>query len=512
MNETLRTAPIGVLKTATNGTVQAVNETATDLLEFDESAIGSPVQASFPKSAIGSLREAFAGDESDERSFEEYYPRIDRWLAVDVVPADESVLVYVRDRDDQHEYRQRVETLERRLGRMESIDELVGTVLRQVIEASGREEVSRTVCERLGTTDLYEFAWLGERDLTDGHLQVVAAAGDAPEVRAQIVDHLGTGASLPEQTAVTDEGTRVVQTIADADGIPRPIRRAAFGRGLQSCLAVPLVYRDTVYGVLGVYAAREDGFSDQERASLETLGAIAGFAINAIRQEELLFADTVTRLTLDVNDPQLPLAAAAGADRPVALSGVVPRDDESVVCYVRAADGAEAAETLSDHDDVRDVRVVSDEDDRLEVELRGRTPVARLAGQGATVESAEYHPEGARIVAEVPSDVELRRLVGSVDDVAVDTEVVAKTETRRDPESVEAFRSNLKESLTDKQLRVLRTAYLSDYFASPRGSSSEEVAEALDVTGPTILYHLRRSQRKLLDAFFETDPETPTDL
>ncbi|MFC4408178.1 bacterio-opsin activator domain-containing protein [Haloarchaeobius iranensis] len=511
MKEHLRNAPIGVLETTTDGVVQAANDVATTLLELDGSALESPIQSVFPKSATGSLRDGFGGDSPDEQSFEEYYPRIDRWLAVDVVPADEHVHVYVRDRNSHHERRQRVEALERRLERMETIDDLVGTVLRQVIEASGREEVSRTICEGLGTTDLYEFAWLGERDLTDGHLQVVAAAGEAPEVRDQLVEHLGTDAGLPEQAAVRTEETQVVQTLADDDDIPRQVRRAAFGRGLQSCIVVPLAYRDTVYGVLGVYAAREDGFNEQEQASLETLGAVGGFAINAIRQEELLFADTVTELTLEVRDDDLPLASVADEERSVALSGAVHRDDDTVVCYVRVAGGGDTVEELAGHDEVFDARVVSDEDDLLEVELSGQTAVARLVAQGATVTSATYSAGGARIVAEVPSDVELRRLVGGVDSVVAGTDVVGKAETQRDPESVDAFRSDLKEALTDRQLQVLRTAYLSDYFTSPRGSSSEEIADALDVTGPTILYHLRRGQRKLLESFFETDPETPTD-
>ena len=43
---------------------------------------------------------------------------------------------------------------------------------------------------------------------------------------------------------------------------------------------------------------------------------------------------------------------------------------------------------------------------------------------------------------------------------------------------------------------VLRTAYLADYFESPWRSTAEEVASALDITGSTLLYHLRAGQRK----------------
>jgi predicted DNA binding protein len=53
---------------------------------------------------------------------------------------------------------------------------------------------------------------------------------------------------------------------------------------------------------------------------------------------------------------------------------------------------------------------------------------------------------------------------------------------------------------------VLRTAYLADYFESPRGSTAEEVASSLGITGSTLLHHLRAGQRKLLDAFYDEEP------
>jgi predicted DNA binding protein len=65
------------------------------------------------------------------------------------------------------------------------------------------------------------------------------------------------------------------------------------------------------------------------------------------------------------------------------------------------------------------------------------------------------------------------------------------------------FRDELDDRLTERQKTVLRTAYLADYFESPRGSTAEEVAASLDITGSTLLHHLRAGQRKLLDAYLE---------
>jgi hypothetical protein len=62
---------------------------------------------------------------------------------------------------------------------------------------------------------------------------------------------------------------------------------------------------------VSVYSGREDGFSDGERAGLEALARVAGFAIRALRQEDLLVADTLTEVTIDVHDESVPFLRAA---------------------------------------------------------------------------------------------------------------------------------------------------------------------------------------------------------
>ncbi|WP_246988847.1 bacterio-opsin activator domain-containing protein [Halorientalis marina] len=508
MNENLQRAPVGVLETTLDGEIEAANPAAATTLDADAGElVGRDVSSALPRSANGTLREAFAGDPPDEQSIEEYYPEIDRWLEIDLFGDDDGVLLYVRDRTRRHDRTRTIDRLEHRLERVEAIDSLVATVLRKIIDASAREEVWHTVCDRLGTTDLYEFAWIGERDLTDDQLQIAASAGDAPELLDTISDQLGTGSGVPERLAVETESTRVVQTIADEDDMPRELRVAAFGRGLQSSIAVPLAYGETVYGVMGVYATREDGFSEQEVASLETLGALAGFAVNAIQQADLLFADTVTELTLSVADDTIPFVVAAEtADDRLALDGAVLREDETVMCYLRAPEATEAVvSALDGHTEVSSVRAVQEgeETQLLEVGVSGATPITALSDRGATITDATYTPRSAEIVADLPSDGDVRDVVTTVSDRFDETEILSKETQAREPETMEAFRNDLAEALTDKQRTVLRTAHLSDYFTSPRGSTSEEVAEALDIAGPTVLYHLRNAQRKLLDAFFD---------
>jgi hypothetical protein len=513
MDDALRHAPVGVIEVTGDGHVRDVNETAASVVETDRGALqGTDVRESFPKSAAGTLREAFDGDTVSDRSFVEYYPRIDRWLEV-TIRVDDAVFVYVRDRTHERETERTVDRLEDRLERVQQIDALVSAVLQRVIDASGRVDVARTLCERLGGADLYRFAWVGEREFPADRLQVVASAGAAPDLRERIDETLDDETSLPGQGAVATGETQLVQAIAEDGTIPRGVRRAAFGHGLRSCLAVPLAYQGTVYGVVSVYSGQEDGFSEHERAGLETLGNIAGFAIRAIRQEDLLVADTVTRVTVDVRDETVPLVRAArAAGCRLSLDGAVPRGDGSVVCYLGTDGTTEGVdEALADSEGITDVRWVrSEQEPLLQATLVEETPVTTLVAWGATLSTAEYTADNARLVADAPPDGNVRRMVEAVDATVAETNLVAKEERTRDVESVEAFRDVLDEQLTDRQRTVLRTAHLSDYFASPRGSTSAEVAETLDIAGSTLLYHLRRAEQKLVETYFAHDRDTPT--
>jgi predicted DNA binding protein/putative methionine-R-sulfoxide reductase with GAF domain len=513
MDDRLQRAPVGAIETTTDGRIIDVNETAATTIGSSPDRLRETnICEVFPKSAVGTLRDAFDAGSVTAQSFEEYYPQIDRWLAIEI-QIDETVLVYIRDQTGQREAERSVEQLQQRLERVQQIDALVVTVLQRVLGASDRVDVGQTICEGLSGTDRYRFSWVGDRTIPDDRLQVLAAEGSAPELLDEIEATLGDETTLPGQEALTTGDTQLVEAIAEAETIPRDIRRAAFSHGLQSCLAVPLEYQGTIYGVVSVYSGQEDGFSEQERAGLETLGSVAGFAIKAIRQEDLLVADTVTEVTISVRDESVPFVRAArDLDTQLSLDGAVPRGDGAVVCYLSMGDHCEGINDILNGDgEIADVRWVrSEQDPLLQVTVTGETPVTTLAGWGATVTGAEYTGESAQLTAEVPPEGDVRRLVETVDATVTETALVAKEETTQSPDPVDAFRDALGDRLTDKQRTVLRTAYLSDYFSSPRGSTSEEVAETLDIAGSTMLYHLRRAQAKLVEAFFAPDAETPT--
>jgi predicted DNA binding protein len=144
----------------------------------------------------------------------------------------------------------------------------------------------------------------------------------------------------------------------------------------------------------------------------------------------------------------------------------------------------------------------------LELRLAEETPLGLLATQGAAIQHAEYENGHGECVIELSPAEDVRRVAEAVTR-EYEGSVVAKRQRERELASSREFRDELSDRLTDRQQNALRTAFFAEYFQSPRGSSAEEVANALDITGPTLLYHLRAGQRKLLSEFFDaTDDAT----
>jgi predicted DNA binding protein len=511
MDEQFERAPVGILEIDPTGTVRAVNERADALLDIGSAGVTDETVGSlFPMSVEASVPRAFETPPEERLSVEEFYPDLDSWFEVTVVPADDTVLVYVRDVTDRHRLEKELTERNADITRLTVINELISDVLAALVDASTREEIAETICTRLGETELYDFAWLGERELGTDDIVVRAASGTTGRTLDSIESTLETGEDIPEARVVEAGQPEIVQPVGANDSVPTSVRRAAFADGLQSMLAIPLTYGSTVYGVVGLYTSEQDAFSSRERASFGTLGEMAGFAVNATRHRSVLLSDTVVELRLRITDRSDPLvAAAAEHEASVSVDGLVPAA-ETPLCYltVDGADPADVAESLAATETVESTRVVDGTGGSVEVGLGGESLLGRLLARGGTVTSATFDSSGGTVTVDISPDEDLRRLAEGVTR-GLDAEVAAKRERDEEVVTPRAFRDRLDDRLTERQESALRTAYLADYFESPRESTAEEVAEALDITGPTLLHHLRAGQRKLLAEFFDLHEDHP---
>ncbi|GAA0252768.1 bacterio-opsin activator domain-containing protein [Halobacterium noricense] len=366
-------------------------------------------------------------------------------------------------------------------------------------ETSTRDGVEQRTCAALVEGDAYEFAWIARHSGGTLHAETHAGAADATVDVAADDGAVAQALASGEVRATND----VHGDAAFADW-RAPADEAEF----SAAATVPVDDGETTYGVLGVGV---DGtISDRERDLLADLGQRVGRTVTVVQQRQLLLADTVLELAFETTgDESFFAAVAAEHGCTFELDGVVPGEEGALLYFVRLS-GASAETVLSwaaDQPAVVDGRLVRDYGDEslLELGVAGADVAKVLADRGASVRKVTATPAEQRVVVDVTTDTDVRSLVAAVTDAFPDAELVSKRERDRPDETSAAFRASLHESLTDKQASVLRAAYHAGYFEWPRGSTAEELADAIGITSPTLHNHLRRAQQKLLTAFFAED-------
>ncbi|MFC7157267.1 bacterio-opsin activator domain-containing protein [Halomarina halobia] len=167
--------------------------------------------------------------------------------------------------------------------------------------------------------------------------------------------------------------------------------------------------------------------------------------------------------------------------------------------------------TVADAPAISDARLVSRGADGglFEFVVSGRCVTTTLADAGAIAGTVAAERGTGRVVAVVPPHAEVRRVAETFRDRHPDSELVARRDSDRSiPVRTErGARATLADDLTERQREVLRTAYLSGYFAWPRASTADDCADALGIAQPTFSQHIRAAQERVFGRLFE--PSAP---
>jgi len=427
------------------------------------------------------------------------------WNKVDMAPvtADGEVEYFVGFQTDitaRKEAELAVERERRNLAHLlDRINGLLRDVTEAVVQATSRGEIERAVCDRLVESDPYTAAWVAELDLGSDTLGVREWAGDAA-VEDTTVD---LDADDPVARAAT---TRELQVV-DAPDAPYDGVLPEGG----SLAAVPLVSRETLYGVLAVRANDPDAFDERETVVLEALGQAAATAINAVETRRLLTADNVIELELALTDPDLFFVHIPSAvDCVLEYSGSVYRQEGDLLMFftVEGATAEAVAAAAADCPDVTDATCIAEREEaalfEFAVPLDALVPT--LAEHGAETRAITAATGEARLELDLPEGANARSVVDMVRDRHPGTELLAYRERQRPATTRQDFIDSLEGELTERQLTALQKAYFSGYFDSSRPVTGDDLAESMGISRATFHQHLRAAQRKLLGEFLRGDP------
>ncbi|MFC7203742.1 bacterio-opsin activator domain-containing protein [Haloferax namakaokahaiae] len=474
-------------------------EPDTDIVEMPFDAyLVKPVSESQVTETVEELlvRAGFEREVRDYFALESTHEALENRAAEEL--RDPGVLDELQEQLDaaRSEHEAAIELRERQLDRLGKVNDLLRTVDKGLVDAHTRDEIEQTVCEAVA--DAHLGVCIARRTAASGGLRCTAAAG---------VEHEPTDIDFSTLTDSLD--LHELDDIRVFDPVPDAHRDEVFNGQAKTvelvALCVPIAYQETIYGALFVYDER-DHFDEDHVAVFTELGETIGNGINAAESKRLLNGDSVVELEFTLGGDSGTLAEVSEyVGCSLSLDGVA-QVGERATCFVtvRGAPIEDIVETAEDHEGITSVRVVTEGDEEAVVELRltEESILVTAMHYGASIEAFELSNGTGTFVVHVAPDADHGAIVEGLSGPFSDATVVAKREVERRTKSAESFRRDLDDKLTSRQGAVLETAFVSGYFDWPRGSTAEEVADALGISPPTLHEHLRTAERKLIETYY----------
>ncbi len=218
-------------------------------------------------------------------------------------------------------------------------------------------------------------------------------------------------------------------------------------------MAVPLVYGNTQFGVLGLHSTRTNAFGRDEREIIEQLGEVVGYVFYAIERKEML--DSALELTFRSEKLADPFAHHGDEDIELTLETVVPldTDENRFIEYWHVNDDFVDSfrDAVDQHDPKLDVRLLSTVDGlaRCEVSAGAKSMSSVFASQGGKLRTASIDDNAVEIVGEFPDDVDPEQVTSGLRDAFPDIELVSQQRIL----TPQYLRQIVDENLTEKQRR-----------------------------------------------------------
>lgn len=415
-----------------------------------------------------------------------------------------------RDMTEWLERERRLERQRDELATLDRVNHILLKTTRDLIQTADLDVIERTVCTQLANSDLYQSAWVGELAIDGNQIVPRTSAGNDRGFLDAItteIDESGANGN-PGHRAIETENVQVVNGENSEFTAWKDIAGEC---GFESSAAVPLHHNGTVYGVLLIHTERENAFNDREQDGFDVLGRTIGYMINAVKNRKLLFTDTVRELEFQTTDVDSVFAEISAAlDCELELDGYVASGQRWVLYFeIHGASVGDVVAIAAEDSRVKRARDISmvESQGRIELTVTNSSLIHTVTGVGGTLSTATVGPDGTRFVVEVPVDADVREIVDHIQTEHSDVDFVAQRD--RDHEVSTGSRPDgILGELTDRQREVLEAAYRSGYFAWPRTSTAEEVAESLGLSSATLHGHLRKAEAVIISTLFDAPSAT----
>jgi len=423
----------------------------------------------------------------------------------------EAALNHIAGEQTLAEREKELQRQQERAAQLEQLNTIIRDIEQATVEQSSRSGIESAVCERLTDVETHDLVWIGEKTISDDEIVIRTSAGEkAAYMDALSAELAAETAGHPARAAHRNNEPQTIENIA-TDVSPGDWRTTALRHGIQSVIAVPIRYETKLHGILTVASEEPDAFDEATRDVFAELGRSIGYAITVTEREEALESEGTTEVEFGVTDGGLFMVRGSEQTASeIQLERTVRRSGGSFSMFYRiaGADPSDVVELAATAPSVEHAQVISTDDDEQQGLIEVTAPTwfgSVFTEHGAVVREATATNGAGTILIEAPQGADIRSLVDGFQERYPDSELAAQRQRERTIKSLFELQDILQEEVTDRQWEALETAYSAGYFAWPRETSGQEVAELIGVSQPTFNKHLRIAEQAAFRLLLEQD-------
>ncbi|KAB1187408.1 MULTISPECIES: bacterio-opsin activator domain-containing protein [Haloferax] len=423
-----------------------------------------------------------------------------------LVATVEELLERLDAESELHERDRRLAEQNEALRRLDQVNTTIRNINQSLIRAPTRSDALSAVGQHLVGTEPYAVVWHVDSDGIDDTIH--PEPEEIHGADAAYADRLGEVAASGPLSALLDTAiqTHTMQTVGDVLNDPTwaDHRGDALTYGFRSLAVIPAVADDRVEALFVLHATEPHVLSNED-GLLSELGETIGYALATTKRAGAMLTERRTHVQAQLGGDRLSIARLARhVDHSVALTGVLPQSDGSVIAFI--VTDADPEEVIDAGSDVATrVRLLSEDDsgNLFEIRLPRESLFETLYASEATLR--ELHSTGRQttLTVEVPERIRVRSFIDMLDADYPGTSLLSRRTVTESEESPETFQWKIRDEWTDRQYESVRAAHLAGFYEWPRRSTAETLAETFDISAPTFQYHLRAAERKLVQNVFE---------
>jgi PAS domain S-box-containing protein len=395
-----------------------------------------------------------------------------------VVSSTEGALDRVEGRNEILELTKELEEREKKLEQLSETDEAIRKLMSRLPDVGGREGVEKSACETLTDVRGWSFGWVGERSEKDG-LRVRAATERYP---AEAISKASGCDGSPAKRVLSEGDVVVVDSIAKEPD--SKWRKTVLEEGYLSVAAVPISHSERTYSVLEIYSEDRGTFSGSAEI-LTDVGRMLGYAVSSEDRRNIVFGDSYEEVTVAVSGVRTPMRRLAeAADGEVSIKG-----------YSTAPDGYVVRATVEGNtDEVASKAGVESSGSEIKAKVGSCRILETVTEFGGRLRGCRSQNGEVQVRVELTSGGTARELVDALSERFGDARLVSNKRKEKSD-----IGGDLSDSLTERQMEALKTAYHEGFFEVPRESTGDEIAEKMGISGPTFHRHLRLAEKEIFD-------------